>query len=495
MSQVATTKIAWTIAASDSSGGAGIQADLATFAHFKVHGCSILTKITAQNTQGISKSSTVSDDIFIEQLSCLNIDLPADTIKISVLGSEKQLNYLCDFLSAYPGFSVYDPVFISSNNSILTQSKLSRQICQQLLPNITLITPNIHEAEFLTKTKITTYQDILIAGKILLQLGVKNVLIKGGHFNSDFANDLFMNDKQYFWLVNKKQLFSHNIHGTGCHLSSAIAANIALGFNLVDSIIIAKRYLNSALRVCNLLLKDTTQYYIPQFSFNFNHTDMPVIVNNHLKIDQLFNYKFLDCDAIGLYPVVNNSNWVKILAKAGVKSIQLRIKDVSIAEVEQEIIQSIVIANASGINLFINDYWELAIKHKAYGVHLGQEDLLTANIAKIKSNNLRLGISTHNHFELAVALSYQPSYIALGPIFQTTSKIMPWAPQGINKLKEWRVLLHDKCQLVAIGGINLSNINDIIVTGINNIALISGITTASDPYQMSQELLGRLKWL
>ena len=458
MIQTVTTKIAWTIAASDSSGGAGIQADLATFAHFKVHGCSIITKITAQNTQGVIESSTVADHIFIGQLNCLNLDLPADAIKISVLGSEKQLNYLCNFLSAYTGFSVYDPVFVSSTNLVLTQSKLSLHICQKLLPNITLITPNIHEAEFLTQTKITTYQDMLIAGKILLQLGAKNVLIKGGHFNSDFASDLFMNNQQYFWLVSKRQLFSHNVHGTGCHLSSAIAANIALGFDVVDSVIIAKRYLNSALRASNLLVKAAGQYYIPQFSFNFDYTDMPLVVNNHLQIDQLFNANILDCSPIGLYPVVNNSNWVAILAKTGVTTIQLRIKDASIAEVEQEIIQSINIANACGINLFINDYWELAIKHKAYGVHLGQEDLLTANIVKIKSSNLRLGISTHSHFELAVALAYQAAYIALGPIFPTTSKIMPWAPQGINKLKEWQLLLQDKCQLVAIGGINLDNI-------------------------------------
>lgn len=485
------TKIAWAIAASDSSGGAGIQADLATFAHFNVHCCSVITKITAQNTHEIAKSSVVPDDIFLAQLNSLKNDLPADVIKISVIGSKVQLNYLSDFLSSYFRFVVYDPVFVSSTNSVLTKNQLSADICSHILPKITLITPNIPEAEFLTKIKINSYESMVQAGKFLLSLGVKNVLIKGGHFNSEFASDLFINEKQCFWLVSKKQVLPLDIHGTGCHLSSAIAANVALGFELMDSIIIAKRYLNSAIRQCSLLVDNAAQYYIPQSSFTFDAADMPVLVDNHLKIQQL--NKFVECNHIGLYPVVNESNWIEILSKVGVATIQLRIKDVNHETAENEIIKSIHIAKACGVNLFINDYWELAIKHDAYGVHLGQEDLFTADMHKIKSSNLKLGISTHSHFELAVALSYQPSYIALGPIFITTSKIMPWVPHGVDKLKEWRLSIDDRCHLVAIGGININNINDVIHAGCTNIAMISGITQAPNPTLMSEDLLNRLK--
>ena len=410
-----------------------------------------------------------------------------------MLGSEQQLNYLCNFLATYSGFSVYDPVLVSSTNSSLTPSHLVSAIVQQLLPQLTLITPNIYEAEVLTQTKITTYPDMLRAGNILLQLGVKNVLIKGGHLNSAGASDLFINQQQHYWLVTNRQLFSQPVHGTGCRLSSAIAANIALGFDLNAALILAKRYLNSALRAANLIVKTAQQYYIPQFSFDYAASDMPVVVNTHIEIKHLVKDNLVECSPIGLYPVVANSNWVALLAKTGVKTIQLRIKEAALSAVEYEIIQSIKIATAAGINLFINDYWELALKHQAYGVHLGQEDLLTANIAKIKSSKLHLGISTHSHFELARALAYQPAYIALGPIFPTTSKIMPWAPQGVNTLKEWQRLLPDNCQLVAIGGINLNNINEIIAAGIKNIALISGITAAADPYQITQELLEHWK--
>lgn len=484
-------KVAWTIAASDSSSGAGIQADLATFAHFKVHGCSIITKVTAQNTKEITHSYELSDKIFNQQINALNVDLKAHAIKISVLGN-MQLNKLVDFLKTYSGYLVYDPIFLSSSNTILTNLQLIEAICQKLLPHITLITPNIQEVELLTNIKIKNYKDIIKAAKKILQLGVQNVLIKGGHFISEYASDFFINTQQSFWLVSKRQVFSTDIHGTGCRLSSAIAANLALGNNITEAVIIAKRYLNSALRVCNLPVIQAKQHYIPQFSFNYNHKDMPIIVNDYSKINKIFSLKFIACESIGLYPIVDSSIWVASLANTGIKTIQLRIKNGNIKYIEEEIIKSIEIANSYKIKIFINDYWDLAIKHKAYGVHLGQEDLLLADIQKINIAGLRLGLSTHNYYELALAIGLQPSYIALGPIFPTKSKVMPFLAQGLNKLMEWQQMLDNKCQLVAIGGININNIKEIINLGIKNIALISAITNAKNPLFMTKILLKKL---
>ncbi len=142
------------------------------------------------------------------------------------------------------------------------------------------------------------------------------------------------------------------------------------------------------------------------------------------------------------------------------------------------------------IKLFINDYWEFAIKHKAYGVHLGQDDLKFADINAIKQNNLCLGISTHNYHELAYAMSHKPSYIALGPIYPTTTKIMQHNPQGIEKIHIWQELIN--CPLVLIGGINLDNIDKILKTGIKNIAVISAITEASDPETRTKILLKKI---
>lgn len=477
--------IAWTIAASDSSSGAGIQADLATFSIFKVHGCSVITSITSQNTIGINDNFTVPGNVFKNQLHALKDELIPISIKISVIGNHEQLNEIVNFLSNYDGYSVFDPVFVSSNGVTLTNNNLEEAIKRRLLPLVTLITPNIPEAEQLTSTKIATYQDIINAGKILLKLGAKNVLIKSGHLNSNLACDFFINHLTQFWLINKKIVFSQNVHGTGCHLSSAIAANLALGFDIPDSIILSKRYLNSAFRSLVLLNPNAKQFYIPNYKTNFINNDMPVINS----IPKLSLLPFPECDTIDLYPVIDSITWIKRLLKTPIKTMQLRIKNKNLTEIEEEIKEAIILARDNNINLFINDYWEIAIKYNAYGIHLGQEDLCTANIDKIHKSGVRLGISTHSYYELAIALAINPSYIALGPIFPTTSKIMPWKPQEIERLKEWRNMLQNKCQIVAIGGINLNNIEQIVDVGIKNIALISGITNAQDPIDMTYQLL------
>lgn len=197
--------------------------------------------------------------------------------------------------------------------------------------------------------------------------------------------------------------------------------------------------------------------------------------------------KFLDCGttALGLYPIVDSTAWVKRLLPLGVKTIQLRIKNNP--HVESEIQQSILLARQYEARLFINDYWELAIRHGAYGVHLGQEDLKEADVEKIRRAGLRLGVSTHCYDEVTCADAVQPSYIACGPIYHTTSKIMSFSPQGIERLKHWRRTL--KYPLVAIGGITQERLLDVLETGVDGIALISAITQADDPEGATRQLL------
>ena len=138
---------------------------------------------------------------------------------------------------------------------------------------------------------------------------------------------------------------------------------------------------------------------------------------------------------LGLYPVVDSVEWIERLLKIGVTTLQLRIKDKQPDDVEQEIIEAIKLGKQYHARLFINDYWQLAIKHHAYGVHLGQEDLDIADLNAIKQSGLRLGISTHDEVELQRAKTLRPSYIALGHIFPTTTKDMPSKPQGLKALK------------------------------------------------------------
>jgi thiamine-phosphate pyrophosphorylase len=191
--------------------------------------------------------------------------------------------------------------------------------------------------------------------------------------------------------------------------------------------------------------------------------------------------------SIGLYPVVDKAEWLNVLLPLGVSSIQLRIKDKPIEWAEAQIEQAVEINAKYNAKLFINDYWELAIEKGAYGVHLGQEDLDDADITAIKKAGLRLGISTHIDYEIERALSVKPSYIALGPIYPTTTKDMPWDPQGLVKLKS--LVATTDLPVVAIGGINLDRIQGVFDTGCDGIAVLSAITQAHDPNSITLKLL------
>ena len=187
----------------------------------------------------------------------------------------------------------------------------------------------------------------------------------------------------------------------------------------------------------------------------------------------------------GLYCIVDRASWIKTLAPAGITVIQLRIKSSNPDFLKQEIKQAIYFAKQFNIALYVNDYWKLAIELGAYGVHLGQEDLLSADLEAIAKAQLKLGVSTHDYEELTKALAIQPSYIALGPIYFTTSKAMRFLPQGLEKVKHWCCLIGD-IPLVAIGGIKQQHIKSLMDQGADAVAMISHVLNAKDPLQVAR---------
>ena len=191
---------------------------------------------------------------------------------------------------------------------------------------------------------------------------------------------------------------------------------------------------------------------------------------------------------LGLYPVVDSVEWIARLLEAGVRTLQLRIKDKTDADVEADVRAAIDLGKRYHARLFINDYWRLAIKHQAYGVHLGQEDLQTADLDAIRAAGLRLGVSTHDDMEIDVALAVRPSYIALGHVFPTQTKQMPSAPQGLAQLAAHVQRLGDY-PTVAIGGISLARAPAVLETGVGSIAVVSAITQAADWRAATQQLL------
>ncbi|WP_315750992.1 thiamine phosphate synthase [Bradyrhizobium sp. SZCCHNS3055] len=180
------------------------------------------------------------------------------------------------------------------------------------------------------------------------------------------------------------------------------------------------------------------------------------------------------------YPVVDSLAWVERLTKLGVGTVQLRAKNLNDGEALQIVTDALAITKGSNTKLVVNDYWRAAIVAGAAHVHLGQEDLVDADVAAIKEAGLTLGLSTHDDAELATALAAKPDYIALGPIFPTTLKAMRFAPQGIPKITEWKQRA-GSIPLVAIGGIKLEQAADIFAAGADSIAVVSDVTQNADP--------------
>ena len=174
----------------------------------------------------------------------------------------------------------------------------------------------------------------------------------------------------------------------------------------------------------------------------------------------------------------------------GLEIIQLRVKNLAENELEQVIITAVAMAKKYNTRLFINDYWQLAIKHGAYGVHIGQEDLQDADLATIQQSRIRLGISTHGCYEFLSAQRLQPSYLAIGAIFPTKTKDMTGQIQGIDNLRQVLSLRPEnksKIPVVAIGGINLDRASEVIATGVESIAVVTAITEAESSHGISPE--------
>ena len=184
---------------------------------------------------------------------------------------------------------------------------------------------------------------------------------------------------------------------------------------------------------------------------------------------------------------------VAAVLEHGVKTVQLRMKDCHGEQLEEAIKQAIALGRAHDAQVFINDHWQLALKHGAYGVHLGQQDLHNANLRAIQDAGLRLGLSTHGFYEMLLAHNYRPSYIALGAIYPTTTKDMTGQIQGLQKLRHFVPLMQAHYPTVAIGGIDLTRIAEVVNTGVGSVAVVRAITEAAHPTQAIAQLQQAIK--
>ncbi len=481
--------------------GAGLQVDWKVANALDVEAISIVTAVTAQNAETVFDNGILPKKHFKAQLDSVKADA-FSVIKIGMLGNKTIIEELIDFLRSLSSQTVdkhiiLDPVLVASSGGGLLTDKGIALLLSKLLPLTTLITPNLDELALLTNLPISNQAEIEYAAKRLIALGATTVLVKGGHsLDVESSTDILITESSTIHLIGKRWKNRKNVRGTGCALATTIAVMMSKGYCLEDAIVLAKAKLSHAIRNAKNIWGQRKLRFKAGEDLHIDLQDFPKLA---VAKAQKNTFDFLSCGSksLGIYPVVDSVEWIKILVPLGIETIQLRIKtdkpkNQSIEEIEKIIKEAITFCNTYEIRLFINDHWKIAVKHKAYGIHLGQEDLVKLSdddLQSIADAKCRLGVSTHSFFEVARAHQLKPSYIALGPIFATTSKVMPWIPQGVEAVKMWVHLLGDAYPLVAIGGINAERAKALKAAGVGSVAMITAITEADDYEKATKDLL------
>ncbi|PKG85063.1 thiamine phosphate synthase [Colwellia sp. 75C3] len=510
--QVSIKPIIWTISGSDCSGGGGIAADIKTGHSLGVEVCHLITANTVQNSQKLLSVNTISVDILQQQAAILIDDKPPSVIKIGLVANVEQVLWLAQLLEQYKQFmpnliSVYDPVgqaSVGGSFSTITLEQLT-----PLLQQVDVITPNLMEAKSLAKLTDETDVEVL-AKRIFKDFAINSIIVKGGHNQGDekYSTDYCyhqlnqLNGKQdnqdktqtaISYQLSAKRVESHYSHGGGCSFATALSAFFAQGYLVRDAFTLAKAFISEGLKASKQVSQSFGhQYYgaFEQQGWPRNAKFFPNISRQYQNLPA-FNALNLAGKKLGLYPVIDSLYWLKRLLPLGLEIIQLRVKNLSENELEQVIMKAVELAKDYGTRLFINDYWQLAIKHGAYGVHIGQEDLQDADLTAIQQSGMRLGISTHGCYEFLLAQQLQPSYLAIGAIFPTKTKDMTGQIQGLDNLRQVLALRPENNELqipvVAIGGISLERATEVVETGVESIAVVTAITEAEDSYGMLPE--------
>lgn len=239
-------KTALTIAGSDCSGGAGIQADLKTFSANGVFGMSVIVSVVAENTSRVISVEDISPEMINNQIDAVFEDIEVDAVKVGMLSSEICMKAVAEKLRRYkPKYTVIDPVMVAKGGHALMKPEALEALKTEVIPLAYVLTPNIPEAETITEMSIESQEDVQEAAKKIYSLGAKNVLIKGGHLSGDAIDLLY--DGKSFYTFTTERINTKNTHGTGCTFSSAIAANLANGLTLNKAVEKAKTYITTAI--------------------------------------------------------------------------------------------------------------------------------------------------------------------------------------------------------------------------------------------------------
>ncbi|MCV2369798.1 bifunctional hydroxymethylpyrimidine kinase/phosphomethylpyrimidine kinase [Roseateles oligotrophus] len=463
--------IIWSVAGTDSGGGAGLSADTRAATAFGVHLCPVVAAVTAQNSVGVEAVFPLPLHQLLAQMRALATDLWPAVIKTGLLGSVDAVHALCEILDELrrdrPVPLVVDPVLGASAGgpaSVFANASLLRAYREQLLPRAQLITPNRREAELLLGLAPQAMSRELMAEKLLAQ-GTEAVCITGGDDPHHLALDYLHSPEAKGHLALPRLGQGHH-HGSGCSFASSAASALARGFVTADAVLLAKMATWVAVRDGHSAGAGAGPVRASA-SFLFDPRAMPVMSfgGEAIDADTLARWEqVLQADSTesvdwGLYAITDRPQRIAELTATGIKQIQLRIKFPSSPGSEAALRGAIAAAQAVvaahiGCQLWINDHWRFALELPCVGLHLGQEDwaALSAHDRQLlQSSGIKLGLSSHSLWELARARGLNPHYIACGPVWATTTKDMPWQPQGLVNLAWW-VRMAGR-PVVAIGGL------------------------------------------
>lgn len=476
------TRTAFTIAGSDPSGGAGIQSDLRTFAAFGVAGLSVITAITVQSSLGVQAVYPVDAEVVAAQLSALLKDTQPNAVKIGMLGGASQVKAVADALRRFrPANIVLDPVLSSSGGVALLDAAGRRLLLTELMPLCDLVTPNLMEAALLVGFPVHDSESMRAAAKRLLELGARAVLVKGGHL-PNAPQDLLLHGEGISVEYLRQRVLTEHSHGTGCLLSSAIAAGLACGEELSRAVHSAKSAVTEALAHPRILGRGRGYPDVAEAM----RVVSAVSGRSHAQRIALFHGLYVLTDP-NLRPDRSAEQVVTAALAGGARVFQLRDKALSTPEVTilaRGLRQRV---QAAGGLFIVNDRVDVALASEADGVHLGPDDLSPADTRRLLGPDKLVGVSTGTLEEAEAAAPYA-SYFGVGAVFGTRTKSDAGDPIGVERVREIKAAF-PYMPIVAIGGITADNIAEVSRSGAEAAAVVSAIVGASDIEAATKNLI------
>ena len=477
-----------TIAGHDPINGAGITADLATWSAMGLRGATVVTALTVQNSYGLERVQPVDVHLVRDALRAVLQDGEPTAIKVGMLGSADVAREVAAFLAERRCPVVVDPVLAGSNGHVAHGDREADFLAalREMMRHADVITPNRLEAARLLGAPIA---DALQATHALRDLCRGAVVLKGGHDDGARCIDWVCDADRSAALAAPRLPASS--HGTGCVFSAALAGMRAQGWDVFESAAearvrvqagIAEAWFTGPGRANTNPGAALCSDHLPNWQWLARSTELAPVSEPFAALS----------GPLGFYPVVVTADWVERLLTWGVRTVQLRIKTGSMpeAEVRAQLAAAVSAAReVPGAQLFVNDHWRDALALGAYGVHLGQEDLDTADLDALRVAGVRLGVSSHTPLEMARAHAVQASYVALGPVYETTLKAMRYDALGLANLRAWTRRYQPRYPVVAIGGISLARAPAVWACGVDSIAVVSAVTQAAQPREAAQAFM------